>query len=576
MLLGLLDSAIREETPELREQGVRIRLLGRLEELPADTRASITEALAATADGDRLMLNVAFNYSGRHEIVDAARRCLEDGLTRRRDRRGRHRRAPVHGRAAAARPADPDRPRAPHQQLPHLAGAVRRALLHRPALAGLRAGRVRRGARRLRATPPSLRALTRSVGVRQRAISAVILVPVLLIVLWLGGFVLAGRGSRSSPSSRRSRSSGSCAPRATRRSPPLGRRPRARASCSTRRSRRSSRAAACSLGAVGIVLVAVAAFTRLDPHEGLATWMATIFGALYVSLLSFVIRLGHVAPAIPRAPRSRSRRRAGLDPRCSSCRSGRTTPARTSSGKQFGRQKFLTHISPSKTYAGLVGGIVATTVVIAVALWAVGPAAVPRAPARAADRARGAGRRPRRVRHQARGRGEGLRRPDPGPRRDARPRRLVPLRGPGRDPVCRRRPRLRSARRAGVALIGSTGSIGRQTVDVLEAHPEAFRVVALAAGTNQGVLDEQVARLRPAVSGPRRIGRRPRGSRHPRRRRPRRHRDGRRRQPAPGPRGPRGRQGRRHGQQGDAGRGWPPRHARGAAAGRGGRRAGPR
>ncbi len=81
VLLGLLDSAIREETPELREQGVQIRLLGRLDELPEDTRASISEALAATSGGDRLMLNVAFNYSGRHEIVDAARRCLDDGLT---------------------------------------------------------------------------------------------------------------------------------------------------------------------------------------------------------------------------------------------------------------------------------------------------------------------------------------------------------------------------------------------------------------------------------------------------------------------------------------------------------------
>ena len=82
MLLGLLDSAIREETPELREQGVQIRLLGRLEELPDDTRASISEALAATSGGDRLMLSVAFNYSGRHEIVDAAA-----ALPRRRPRR---------------------------------------------------------------------------------------------------------------------------------------------------------------------------------------------------------------------------------------------------------------------------------------------------------------------------------------------------------------------------------------------------------------------------------------------------------------------------------------------------------
>ncbi len=81
VLLGLLEMAIRDETPELREQGVQIRLLGRMEELPPATRASIEDALAATAGGDRLMLNVAFNYSGRHEIVDAARRCVTDGLT---------------------------------------------------------------------------------------------------------------------------------------------------------------------------------------------------------------------------------------------------------------------------------------------------------------------------------------------------------------------------------------------------------------------------------------------------------------------------------------------------------------
>ena len=50
-----------------------------------------------------------------------------------------------------------------------------------------------------------------------------------------------------------------------------------------------------------------------------------------------------------------------------------------------------------------------------------------------------------------------------------------------------------------MALLGSTGSIGRQTVDVLAAHPEAFTVVALAAGSNAGLLQEQAARLRPAA-----------------------------------------------------------------------------
>jgi 1-deoxy-D-xylulose-5-phosphate reductoisomerase len=50
-----------------------------------------------------------------------------------------------------------------------------------------------------------------------------------------------------------------------------------------------------------------------------------------------------------------------------------------------------------------------------------------------------------------------------------------------------------------IALLGSTGSIGRQTVDVLAAHPDLFRVVALAAGSNDAVLAEQAALLRPAA-----------------------------------------------------------------------------
>src|SRR3954451_16719566 len=50
-----------------------------------------------------------------------------------------------------------------------------------------------------------------------------------------------------------------------------------------------------------------------------------------------------------------------------------------------------------------------------------------------------------------------------------------------------------------VALLGSTGSIGRQTVDVLEAHADAFRVTALATGSNASLLSEQAARFRPAA-----------------------------------------------------------------------------
>src|SRR5580765_1550535 len=55
------------------------------------------------------------------------------------------------------------------------------------------------------------------------------------------------------------------------------------------------------------------------------------------------------------------------------------------------------------------------------------------------------------------------------------------------------------ARPLGVAVLGSTGSIGRQAIDVLEGLPDSFRIVALATGTNAVALGDQAARLRPAV-----------------------------------------------------------------------------
>ena len=79
-LFDLLEAAIRSETEELQAQGVRIRLLGRLDELPDATRSSIGEALEATAGGERLLLNIAFNYAGRTELVDAFRRLTESGI----------------------------------------------------------------------------------------------------------------------------------------------------------------------------------------------------------------------------------------------------------------------------------------------------------------------------------------------------------------------------------------------------------------------------------------------------------------------------------------------------------------
>ena len=76
-----MEAAIRREVPDLIRQGVRIRVLAGSARLPDSTRDSIAEAIAATAHGQKLALNIAFNYSGRSEIVDAVRGALADGIS---------------------------------------------------------------------------------------------------------------------------------------------------------------------------------------------------------------------------------------------------------------------------------------------------------------------------------------------------------------------------------------------------------------------------------------------------------------------------------------------------------------
>lgn len=72
-LFGLIDGAVRQYTDELVAEGVRVRVIGRLHEAPGDVQRSIRAAQDRTADGTAMTLNICFNYSGRAEIVDAAR-----------------------------------------------------------------------------------------------------------------------------------------------------------------------------------------------------------------------------------------------------------------------------------------------------------------------------------------------------------------------------------------------------------------------------------------------------------------------------------------------------------------------
>jgi phosphatidate cytidylyltransferase len=126
------------------------------------------------------------------------------------------------------------------------------------------------------------------------------------------------------------------------------------------------------LSAIGVVLVGVAALTRQDPRAGLVAWIATVFGAFYVSLLAFVIRLGNMAPPIPEgAPFEALGAERGWILLLILAVWAYDTGAYVV-GRQFGRTKFMTHISPAKTAEGVVGGVVATIVVLAVFLWGLG------------------------------------------------------------------------------------------------------------------------------------------------------------------------------------------------------------
>jgi undecaprenyl diphosphate synthase len=80
-LLGLIDGAVRQYTDELVEEGIRVRVIGRLHEAPADIVRSIREAEERTRDGTRMALNIAFNYSGRAEIIDATRALLASAVS---------------------------------------------------------------------------------------------------------------------------------------------------------------------------------------------------------------------------------------------------------------------------------------------------------------------------------------------------------------------------------------------------------------------------------------------------------------------------------------------------------------
>ena len=79
-LMSLMTAALRDELGELNRNGVRIRHVGRDEGIPGLLLAGIRHAEQLTRNNTRLALNVAFNYGGRADIVDAVRALVRQGL----------------------------------------------------------------------------------------------------------------------------------------------------------------------------------------------------------------------------------------------------------------------------------------------------------------------------------------------------------------------------------------------------------------------------------------------------------------------------------------------------------------
>jgi undecaprenyl diphosphate synthase len=80
-LMEIFGETIRRELPDLAEQGVRSRFIGRRDRVSPELLRQMEELEDETADRDRLQLWIAFDYGGRAELAEAARRVVASGLS---------------------------------------------------------------------------------------------------------------------------------------------------------------------------------------------------------------------------------------------------------------------------------------------------------------------------------------------------------------------------------------------------------------------------------------------------------------------------------------------------------------
>ena len=80
-LMGIVEEMIDRELQELHENGVQLRHIGRLEGITPALQRKVRQAIDLTKGNTRLVLNVAFNYGGREEIINVIRAMIADGVS---------------------------------------------------------------------------------------------------------------------------------------------------------------------------------------------------------------------------------------------------------------------------------------------------------------------------------------------------------------------------------------------------------------------------------------------------------------------------------------------------------------
>jgi undecaprenyl diphosphate synthase len=79
-LMGLLKRYLRSELNTLLDHNVRFRVIGRIEELSSDVQEELNRAIDRTSANSGMRFNIALNYGGRTEILDAVKRAMASGL----------------------------------------------------------------------------------------------------------------------------------------------------------------------------------------------------------------------------------------------------------------------------------------------------------------------------------------------------------------------------------------------------------------------------------------------------------------------------------------------------------------